>query len=66
MKDEDITPDMSGIRPKLQRKGEPARDFIIVHEKERGLEGVVNLIGIESPGLTSSPAIARHVEKLLQ
>ena len=66
VKDEDITPDMSGIRPKLQRKGEPARDFIIVHEKERGLEGVVNLIGIESPGLTSSPAIARHVEKLLQ
>ena len=39
--------------------------FIIVHEKERGLEGFVNLIGIESPGLTASPAIARYVEKLL-
>ena len=63
--DNDISPDMSGIRPKLQRKGEPARDFVIVHEKDRGLEGLVNLIGIESPGLTSSPAIARYVEELL-
>ena len=63
--DEDITPDMSGIRPKLQRKGEPARDFVIVHEKDRGLEGFINLIGIESPGLTCSPAIARYVEDLL-
>jgi|WetSurMetagenome_2_1015567.scaffolds.fasta_scaffold14322_2 L-2-hydroxyglutarate oxidase LhgO len=63
--DEDISPDMSGIRPKLQKKGQPARDFIIVHEKDRGLSGFVNLIGIESPGLTSSPAIARYVENLL-
>jgi L-2-hydroxyglutarate oxidase LhgO len=63
--DDDISPDMSGIRPKLQRKGEPAKDFIIVHEKNRGLEGLVNLIGIESPGLTSSPSIARYVEELL-
>lgn len=62
---EDIAPDMCGIRPKLQLKGEAARDFVIVHEKERGLEGFVNLIGIESPGLTASPAIARHVEQLL-
>jgi len=63
--DEDIAPDMSGIRPKLQKKGEPARDFVIVHETARGLSGFVNLIGIESPGLTSSPAIARYVEQLL-
>jgi L-2-hydroxyglutarate oxidase LhgO len=63
--DEDISPDMSGIRPKLQKKGEPARDFVIVHEKDRGLDGFVNLIGIESPGLTSSTAIARYVEDLL-
>ena len=62
--DEDLVPDMAGIRPKLQRKGEPPRDFVIVHEKERGLEGFVNLIGIESPGLTASPAIARYVEGL--
>jgi L-2-hydroxyglutarate oxidase LhgO len=63
--DEDITPDMSGIRPKLQKKGEPARDFVIVHETARDLSGFVNLIGIESPGLTSSPAIARYVETML-
>jgi L-2-hydroxyglutarate oxidase LhgO len=65
IKDEDITPDMSGIRPKLQKKDKPARDFVIVHEKERGLSGFINLIGIESPGLTSAPAIARYVESLL-
>lgn len=63
--EEDLSPDMAGIRPKLQRSGEPPRDFVIVHEKERGLEGFVNLIGIESPGLTASPAIARYVEALL-
>ncbi|MFI5253453.1 MAG: NAD(P)/FAD-dependent oxidoreductase [Bacteroidota bacterium] len=63
--EEDLTPDMCGIRPKLQRQGEPARDYVIVHEKERGLEGLINLIGIESPGLTSSPAIARYVEGLI-
>lgn len=63
--DEDIVPDMSGIRPKLQRKGEPEKDWVIVHEKERGLEGFINLIGMESPALTASAAIARYVEKLL-
>lgn len=63
--DEDITPDMSGIRAKLQRKGDPPKDFIIAHEREKGLEGFVNLLGIDSPGLTSSPAIARYVESLL-
>ncbi len=64
--EEDLTPDMAGIRPKLQRPGEAPRDFVIVHEKEKGLEGFVNLIGIESPGLTASPAIARYVESLLR
>jgi len=63
--DDDISPDMSGIRPKLQRKGDPPKDYVIVHEKDRGLDGFVNLIGIESPGLTSSPAIARYVDELL-
>jgi L-2-hydroxyglutarate oxidase LhgO len=63
--DDDISPDMSGIRPKLQKKGKPVRDFVIVHETKRNLPGFVNLIGIESPGLTASPAIARYVEKLL-
>jgi L-2-hydroxyglutarate oxidase LhgO len=56
---------MAGVRPKLQKQGEPHRDFVIEHERERGLEGFVNLIGIESPGLTASPAIARYVESLI-
>ncbi|MBI5474526.1 MAG: NAD(P)/FAD-dependent oxidoreductase [Ignavibacteriae bacterium] len=64
--DDDISPEMSGIRAKLQRKGEPVRDFVIKHETERGLAGLVNLIGIESPGLTSSPAIALYVQRLLR
>lgn len=63
---DDLTPDMSGIRPKLQKKGEPPRDFVIRHEANRGLEGLVNLIGMDSPGLTASPAIARHVARLLR
>jgi L-2-hydroxyglutarate oxidase LhgO len=63
--DDDLTPDMAGVRPKLQKQGEPHRDFVIEHERERGLEGFVNLIGIESPGLTASPAIARYVESLI-
>jgi len=64
--DEDLTPDISGIRPKVQAPGEPMRDFIIREETERGLPGLVNLIGIESPGLTSCLAIAKRVESLLQ
>jgi len=63
--DADITPDMSGIRPKLQREGQPEKDFVIVHETKNALDGCVNLIGIESPGLTASPAIAQYVEQLL-
>ncbi len=62
---EDIMPDMCGIRPRLLKEGGVAKDFVIAHEKERGLAGLVNLIGIESPGLTASPAIARRVEELL-
>ena len=62
---QDIAPDMCGIRPKLQTADSVARDFVIVHERERGLEGFVNLIGIESPGVTASPAIARYVDRML-
>ena len=63
--DEDLTPDISGIRPKLQAPGGPPRDFIIREESSRGLPGMINLIGIDSPGLTSSPALARHVASLI-
>lgn len=65
LRSEDLSPDMAGIRPKLARpSGYP--DFLIVEESKRGLPGVVNLLGIESPGLTASLAIAEHVETLLQ
>ncbi|MDI6733769.1 MAG: FAD-dependent oxidoreductase, partial [Planctomycetota bacterium] len=47
-------------------KGEPARDFVISHEIALGLPGLINLIGIESPGLTASPAIARYVKKMVE
>jgi L-2-hydroxyglutarate oxidase LhgO len=66
LSDEDLSPDISGIRPKVQAPGGPPRDFIIRDETDRGLAGLVNLIGIESPGLTSCLAIARHVEGLMQ
>jgi L-2-hydroxyglutarate oxidase LhgO len=66
VKDEDLTPDMSGIRPKIQRQGEPQKDFIIREEANRGLPGFINLVGIESPGLTASLAIAKYVRKLIE
>ncbi len=61
VKPEDLHPDMTGIRAKLQGPGDPVRDFVIRHEEDRGLPGVINLVGIESPGLTCSPAIAEIV-----
>lgn len=63
---DDLEPDTSGIQPKLQRSGEPARDFVIMHEVAKGLPGLVNLIGIDSPGLTCSPAIGRLVAKIVR
>jgi L-2-hydroxyglutarate oxidase LhgO len=65
LEEEDLTPDMSGIRPKLYRLGEPFRDFVIREESDRGLDGLVNLVGIESPGLTACLSIAEMVEGLL-
>jgi len=63
--DEDLTPDIAGIRPKLQAPGQGFRDFVIAEEKARGLPGFVNLVGIESPGLTTALAIAEEVGRLL-
>lgn len=62
---EDIAADYCGIRPKLQKKGEPFRDFIIKEETENGFPNFINLIGIESPGLTASPAISRMVSEFI-
>ncbi|MGZ5938028.1 MAG: NAD(P)/FAD-dependent oxidoreductase, partial [Rhizomicrobium sp.] len=56
--DGSLTPDYAGIRPKLTGQGEPAADFIIDTPAEHGVAGLVNLFGIESPGLTSSLSVA--------
>ncbi len=61
----DLAPDFAGVRPRLSLPGEPQRDFVIAEESARGLSRFVNLVGIESPGLTASLAIAREVERLL-
>ncbi len=62
LKREDLTPAMSGLRPKLSTDG--MVDFVVQREDDAELRGLINLIGIESPGLTSGPAIAREVGRL--
>lgn len=61
LKKENIHPDMSGIRPKLQGPDDDFRDFVIREDSP----GFINLAGIESPGMTASPAIAQFVHKML-
>jgi len=63
---DDLEPEMAGIRPKLQKPGEDVRDFVVRDESDRGLPGFINLIGIESPGLTAAPAIAEYVAGLVE
>ncbi len=62
---EHLTPESSGIRPSRRAPGAPEQDFVVAHEAARGMPGLVNLIGIESPGLTSCLAIARFVRDQL-
>lgn len=61
-----LSPDYTGIRPKLAPAGGAATDFTIEGPETHGLAGLVNLYGIESPGLTSSLAIAGEVAGLLR
>ncbi len=60
-----LVPGYAGIRPKISGPGEAARDFMISGPLDHGMAGLVNLFGIESPGLTSSLAIGTHVAALL-
>ncbi len=62
----DLSPDQVGIRPKLKDSDTEVKDFIIREESNKGLPGLVNLIGIESPGLTCAHEIAREVFKILK
>ncbi|WP_112662060.1 NAD(P)/FAD-dependent oxidoreductase [Microvirga flavescens] len=61
-----LMPDYAGIRPKLTGPGEPAADFLIDGPAEHGLDGLVQLFGIESPGLTSCLSLAEHVAATLE
>ena len=60
-----LQPGYAGIRPKINGPDEPAADFLIQGPAAHGLPGLVNLLGIESPGLTSCLAIGEHVAAVL-
>jgi L-2-hydroxyglutarate oxidase LhgO len=55
-----------GLRPKIQAPGAPWKDFIIRNEEKRGLTNLINLVGIESPCLTASLAIAEYAIKMMK
>lgn len=59
--DRSLHPDYAGIRTVIHEPGEPAGDFVIQGPRQHGIAGLVNLFGIDSPGLTASLAIARAV-----
>lgn len=58
--------DYCGIRPKLSQEGEPMQDFMIQDQKSHGIKGLIQLFGIESPGLTSCLALADIVSERLR
>jgi len=66
IKDDALRPGFAGIRAKLKPQGQPASDFLIQGPADHGVKGLVNLYGMESPGLTASLAIGAHVAELLQ
>ncbi len=61
-----LQPGYAGVRAKVTGPGEPAADFLIEGEREHGVPGLVNLFGIESPGLTSCLALAEEVRRILE
>lgn len=63
--DDSLQPGYAGVRPKIHPKGSHETDFIIQGPDVHGIKGLVNLYGIESPGLTSSMAIAEDVRDIL-
>ena len=60
-----LTPGYAGVRPKIVGPGDPPGDFVIQGPGDHGIPGLVNLFGIESPGLTASLAIAETVREAL-
>ena len=65
LRDGALQPDYTGIRPKISGPDEPAADFMISDASHHHINGLVNLFGIESPGITSSLALALHVKSAL-
>ncbi len=65
LRDGALQPGYAGVRPKISAPGEPAADFVVQGPAVHGVPGLVNLYGIESPGLTASLAIADHAARLL-
>ena len=65
LRDGALAPAYSGVRPKLRGPGQPAGDFVLQGPAQHGVAGLVNLFGIESPGLTASLAIAAEVARQL-
>lgn len=63
--DDALQPAYAGVRPKLSGPGQPAADFMIQGKAAHGMAGLVNLFGIESPGLTASLAIAEKVARMV-
>jgi len=61
-----LAPDYAGVRPKLAGPGDGFRDFVVAEESAAGLPGFVNLVGIESPGLTAALPIGERVAELLK
>ena len=65
LKDGSLQPGYAGIRPKIVPKGAPGQDFVIQDGAVHGVAGLLNLFGIESPGLTAAIAIGAHVREML-
>lgn len=64
LKDGQIQPGYAGIRPKIVPKGAPGQDFVVQGRAVHGIPSLINLFGIESPGLTAAIALAEHVVEL--
>ena len=60
-----LQPGYAGIRPKIVPKGAPGQDFVLQGRTVHGVDGLFNLFGIESPGLTASVAIAADVAAMV-
>ncbi len=61
LKDGALQPGYAGIRPKIVPPDAPAQDFVVQGPQTHGVPGLINLFGIELPGLTASLALAEHV-----